>query len=372
MKVVFAPDSFKGSLSSIEVTQTMAHAFQSVNKEITTISKPMADGGEGTLEALSKATNHEKVSFSCRGPLGEDSESWYIRLDDERAVIEGANIAGLPLVPKDKQNPDLTTTYGLGEAIRHALDNGQRDLMVAIGGSSTNDGGLGMLQALGMKAFDQNGQEAGIFGRDLFQIEHVDLSSLDPRLKETSIRIACDVDNPLTGTRGASHVYGPQKGATEQQVRHYDQALETYGRLIEKELGQDLMEVPGAGAAGGLGFAFLTMGAKLESGAKLVAEAIDLRASIEEADYVLTGEGQSDEQTLYGKAPGYVAELAQEFQKPVILLSGGISGDYEKLNELFTSCFSIVPGPSSLDQCIENAEHNLYQATQQIARLILR
>ncbi|WP_082232114.1 glycerate kinase [Halobacillus massiliensis] len=372
MNIVCAPDSFKGSLSSIEVAEGMARAFQSVDKGITTITKPMADGGEGTLEALAKATSHEKVSFTCTGPLGDASESWYIRLDDDRAVIEGANISGLPLVPKEKQNPDHTTTYGIGEAIRHALDAGQRNLIIAIGGSSTNDGGHGMLLALGMKAYDKNGKQTGILGKDLFQMEQIDLSSLDPRLKEATIRIACDVDNPLTGPKGASHIYGPQKGADEQQVKAYDHALGKYGRLIEEALGRELMDVPGAGAAGGLGFAFLALGAELASGAKLVAEAIDLKEAIAEADFVLTGEGQSDEQTLYGKAPGYVAELARENKTPVILMSGSISGDYEKLNELFTSCLSIVPGPCSLEECIENAEHNLYQAAQQVARLLIK
>ncbi|WP_101841957.1 glycerate kinase [Halobacillus sp. Marseille-P3879] len=371
MNVVCAPDSFKGSLSSIEVSTIMGKAFQAADPEVTPVMKPMADGGEGTLEALTQATKHEKVSLSCTGPLGEPSESWYISLSDHRAVIEGANIAGLPLVPQEKQNPDRTTTYGIGEAIRHALDRGERDLIIAIGGSSTNDGGLGMLQALGMKALTADGKEAGMFGKDLFTVQKVDFSGLDTRLAEATIRIACDVDNPLTGLRGASHVYGPQKGASKQQVREYDQALKTYGQLVEKELNKELADVPGAGAAGGLGFAFLAIGAELQSGAKLVAEAVDLEDAIQQADLVITGEGQSDEQTIYGKAPGYVAELARLHAKPVILLSGSLGEDLDQLNELFTGCFSIVQRPSSLDECIEHAEHNLYQTARQIARLMI-
>ncbi|MGP4061176.1 glycerate kinase [Halobacillus sp. H74] len=371
MRILFAPDSFKGSLSSKRVSEIMRRAFQEVDAQVEAVLKPMADGGEGTLEALAKATEHEKVTFDCTGPLGEKSKSWYLALDETRAVIEGANIAGLPLVPSGKRNPDHTTTYGIGEAIQHALDRGHRDLMIAIGGSSTNDGGLGMLQALGMKTLDNNSQQVGKFGKDVANIEHIDLSSIDPRLAETTIRIASDVDNPLTGPRGASHIYARQKGATKEQIVSYDQSLHTYGKLIEETIGQSLMDYPGSGAAGGLGFAFLAIGAKLESGAKLVAEAIQLREAVQNADYVITGEGQSDEQTLYGKAPGHVAELAQHFGKPALLLSGGIDGEFEQLNQLFTSCFSIVPGPKSLEECLENAEDYLFQATKQVARLIL-
>lgn len=372
MKVVFAPDSYKGSLSSIQVAEVMKKAFHSVIPDSETIIKPMADGGEGTLEVFSSSVDHEVVSFSCKGPLGERRESWYVKLDDHQAVIEGAEIAGLPLVPDEKRNPDYTTSYGIGQAIRHALDEGCTSLIIAIGGSSTNDGGLGMLQALGMKTFNENGQQTDIYGKDLQAVKNVDLSELDPRLKNIKIRIASDVDNPLTGPKGASHIYGPQKGATEQQVKAYDHALHHYGKLIEKELGEEIMNKPGAGAAGGLGFAFLTIGAKLESGAKLVGEAIQIQNAIREADYVITGEGQSDEQTLYGKAPGYVAELAKQNHTPVILISGSLSGDYAALNKIFTGCFSIAPGPSSLKDCLQNAEEYLFETTRQIARLITK
>ncbi|MEC3883947.1 glycerate kinase [Halobacillus sp. HZG1] len=372
MKVVFAPDSYKGSLSSIQVAEIMEKAFHSVNPNIETIKKPMADGGEGTLDVFSTSVPHEKIQFSCKGPLGEERKSWYVKLDDDRAVIEGAEIAGLPLVPTEKRNPDHTTSYGIGQAITHALDEGCTDLIVAIGGSSTNDGGLGMLQALGMKTYDESGQITGIHGKDLHTVKKVELSGLDSRLKNIKIRVASDVDNPLTGNRGASHVYGPQKGATEQQVYAYDQSLDHYGKLVEEVLNKNIMNTPGAGAAGGLGFAFLTIGAQLESGAKLVGEAIQIQETIRGADYVITGEGQSDEQTLYGKAPGYVAELAKENHTPVLLISGSLSNDYGALNERFTSCFSITPGPSSLEDCLANAEEYLFETTRQIARLITK
>ncbi|WP_394218368.1 glycerate kinase [Halobacillus trueperi] len=372
MKVVFAPDSYKGSLSSIQVAEIMKKAWQSVIPDSETILKPMADGGEGTLEVFSTSVSHEKVHFSCKGPLGKERESWYVKLDDQRAVVEGAEIAGLPLVQTEKRNPDNTTSFGIGQAIKHAIDEGCTNLIVAIGGSSTNDGGLGMLQALGMKTFDENNEETGMYGKDLHAVKRVDFSKLDSRLKDVKIRVASDVDNPLTGPRGASHIYGPQKGATKQQVYAYDDALDHYGKLIEEVLGKNIMNTPGAGAAGGLGFAFLAIGAQLESGAQLIGEAIQLKEAIRDADYIITGEGQSDEQTLYGKAPGYVAELAKENHTPVLLLSGSLGANYGALNERFTSCFSIAPGPVSLEDCLKNAEEYLFETTRQIARLITK
>lgn len=370
MKIVLAPDSYKGSLSSIKVSEIMKKAIQTVDDKIEITMKPMADGGEGTLEAFSKAVSHEKVEFMCTGPLGEKRQSWYLKLNENQAVIEGAIISGLPLVPEAKRNPDHTTSFGIGEAILHALNQGYRDLLIAIGGSSTNDGGLGMLQALGMRAYDFQGKEADIFGKDVATIQDIDFSTLDPRLETVTIQVASDVDNPLTGPKGASHVYGPQKGATVEQITNYDQALATYGNLVEKACGKTIADLPGAGAAGGLGFAFLAIGGRLESGAKLVGEAIQLPEAIRDADLVITGEGQSDEQTMYGKAPGYVSEIANHYKKPVILLSGSLGAGYESLDQVFTSCFSTVPAPTSLENCLENAEANLYQTTKQIVKLI--
>ncbi|UOR13494.1 glycerate kinase [Halobacillus amylolyticus] len=372
MKIVLAPDSFKGSLTSAQASEAMEKAIHSVDSRIETIVKPMADGGEGTLEALLKATKGERVSFTCRGPLGDDSESSFVEIEDEGAVIEGANISGLPMVPREKRNPDLTTTYGMGEAILHALDRGNKQFIIGLGGSSTNDGGLGMLQALGMKAFDANGKPVGPFGKDIFQVDTVDLNFVDPRLKDVTIKVACDVDNPLTGERGASHVYGPQKGATSDQIEAYDKALGKYGRLIEQATDRQFANEEGAGAAGGLGFAFLAIGAELHSGAKLVSDAIGLAAAIQQADLVITGEGQSDVQTLYGKAPGYVANLATTFGKPAILLSGSLEGDLRKMNEMFSGCFSIVPGPRTLAECMNEGEGYLYEACRQLTHLFIK
>ncbi|MCP3030258.1 glycerate kinase [Halobacillus sp. A1] len=369
LKIVIAPDSFKGSIHSTQAAKIIASAFHSVSSDVETIQKPMADGGEGTLEAILNAGNSGKIHFNCKGPLGEASSSWYVETGEHTAVIESANIAGLPMVPEEKRNPDKTTTYGIGEAIKHALNRGKTELIIAIGGSSTNDGGLGMLQALGMRALDRKGEEVGIYGEGVLEIESLDFSKLDKRLKKVTIRVASDVDNPLTGSTGASIIYGPQKGATVSQVNSYDQALEYYGRLVEKACGKSIRKHKGAGAAGGLGFAFLSIGGEIHSGAKLIADSIGLTESIQIADVVVTGEGKSDEQTLYGKAPGYIAKLAQQYEKPTILISGSQEGSMEKLNQLFVGCFSIIPAPMSLHECITHAPDNLYHTACQVARL---
>ncbi len=372
MKIVLAPDSFKGSMTASQAAEAMAKAIHSISYDVETILKPMADGGEGTLDALLKATNGERVSFLCHGPLGELFESHYVEVGEKTAVIECAAISGLPIVPREKRNPDLTTTYGLGEAILYALDRGAQELIIGLGGSSTNDGGLGMLQALGMKVSNANGERTGIFGKDLFEVDSINLSSLDSRLQEVSIKVACDVDNPLTGKRGATYVYGPQKGANPEQVEAYDHALGKWGQLIERGQGRSFANQAGAGAAGGLGFALLAIGAELHSGAKLVSEAIGLEKSIAQSDLVITGEGQSDVQTLYGKAPGYVGKLADKYSKTAILLSGSLDGELDKMNGTFSGCFSIVPGPRSLDECMEEGETYLYEACRQLVSFYKR
>ncbi|MCD5323329.1 MULTISPECIES: glycerate kinase [Pontibacillus] len=365
MKIVIAPDSFKGSLASSEVAQHVARAFKDVHPELTVIQKPMADGGEGTIDALAAATDHKRQFIRLTGPLGDPIESSYLILGDDTVVIEAASVLGLTLVPSDQRNPEETTSTGLGEAIVNALDHGYRKFMIALGGSSTNDGGLGILQALGLTVQDNNGKEVGSFGKDLYQIDSVNKSTLDPRLKDCTFKIACDVSNPLTGSNGASHVYGPQKGASKEQVKKLDEALDKWGRLLDKSM----MDTPGAGAAGGLGFSFLTLEGDLESGAHLVSEAIKLEEAIKDADLLITGEGKSDEQTLHGKAPAYVADLGADYGVPTILLSGSIEGDRDALRGKFMSSFSIVPSIISLDDCMKYASDYLYDTSVEVARL---
>jgi glycerate kinase len=247
-----------------------------------------------------------------------------------------------------------------------ALDKGCTSFVLGLGGSATNDGGLGMLQALGVKTWDINGDELGPFGFDLLQVAKVSLAELDARLSSVAIKVACDVDNPLCGGKGASAVYGPQKGATADQVDLYDKALNRYGDLIESEINKSYKNTAGAGAAGGLGFALLAIEAELVSGAKLIAGGANLEAYIKCADLVFTGEGQSDAQTLYGKAPGYVADLAATYGVPVVLLSGSLAGDLDVLNEKFAGCLSIVNKPLSLETCMENAAGLLFDQTKQV------
>jgi glycerate kinase len=269
-------------------------------------------------------------------------------------------------VPEHQRDPDNTTTYGLGETIKDALDQGCSSIIIGIGGSATNDGGLGMLIALGMKAWDDNGNQVEGFGKDLHRIRDISFDDVDHRVQNLKINVACDVDNPLCGHRGASVVFGPQKGASPNQVEQYDKALNNFGSLVEKEFNASFKHVPGVGAAGGLGFGLYALGAQLVSGAELLANAMHLQDSIRNADLVFTGEGKSDEQTLYGKAPSYVAYLAEKYNVPVVLLSGSLDGDLDKLRSKFSGCFSIVNKPMTLNECMENAASLLYEQTKQI------
>ncbi|TMN21467.1 glycerate kinase [Lentibacillus cibarius] len=370
MNIVVAPDSFKGSLTSVQASEIMKKAITSIDHDIHVTLKPMADGGEGTLDALLSSTSGTRVPITCTGPLGEQVNTAYAVIDANCAIIECASIAGLIQVPIDKRNPDITTTFGIGEAIVDALDRGCTSIILALGGSATNDGGLGMLQALGMRAWDLHGHKTGIFGKDVQDVNGVSFTNIDPRLAKVTINVACDVDNPLSGDRGASKVYGPQKGSTPYQINKYDAALHTYGELVEASLGKPLKNVPGAGAAGGLGFALLAIGGELVSGAELIAGAMHAEKAIRSADLILTGEGQSDEQTLYGKAPGYIAALGRKHHVPAVLISGSLDGNLDVLSERFAGCFSIVDKPTSLQECMEKADVLLYQQTKQVIHLL--
>ena len=366
MNIIIAPDSFKGSLTSTNAATVMKDAVLSVFPNCHVELKPMADGGEGTLESLLTSLNGEKVTVRCMGPLGDYIQSSYGIVKGKTAIIEGANIAGLPQVPLEKRNPDLTTSYGIGEVLLDAVEKGCTSFIICLGGSATNDGGLGMLMALGLKAWDENGREVGPFGSDLLKVAKISFTELHQNLTSLEFKVACDVDNPLCGERGASMVFGPQKGATKEQTIRYDNALDKFGSLIEAEMNQELKEIPGAGAAGGLGFAFLALGASLISGAELVANTLNLEQAIKEADLVITGEGQSDEQTLYGKAPGFVADLSNKYHVPAVLISGSLSGNIDRLHKKFAGCFSIINKPITLEECMDRAEELLYEQTKQV------
>ncbi|MDD9267180.1 glycerate kinase [Paenibacillus sp. GCM10023248] len=371
MNVIIAPDSFKGSLSSLEAGTIMKKAILREIPHAAVTVIPIADGGEGTVDTLVAATGGNLFPLTATGPLGERAEVRFGLLPEGTAVLEAASICGLVMVPPAQRNPMHTTSRGIGEVLLAAMDQGHRRFILGLGGSATNDGGLGMLQALGGLFLDANGNPADGFGASLSDIRTVDLAGLDVRLKDCDIQVACDVTSPLCGDSGATYVFGPQKGGTPEHLQVLEAAMQAYAAMVEEQLEQPGLSLqPGAGAAGGLGFAMLALGAKLKPGAKVLAEAVKLPERIAGADWVITGEGRSDDQTLYGKLPIHVAELAQAAGVPALLISGSLGAGSEQLLNHFRATFSIVPGPVTLEACMENAETYLYERVRNIARLL--
>ncbi len=373
MRIIVAPDSYKGSLSAVEVADAMARGIASVLPDATIVSLPVADGGEGTVEALVAATHGRFVTQEVSGPLGEPVMArWGVLGDAATAVIEMAAASGLPLLPPERRNPLLTSTRGTGELIRAALDAGLRRLIIGIGGSATNDGGAGMARALGARFLDAGGAELPEGGAALARLARVDLSGLDPRLADTWIQVACDVGNPLCGENGASVVYGPQKGATPAMVRELDRALGHYARIVEQTTGRVVASQAGSGAAGGLGagLRFFTP-ARLLPGVKIVLDAVGFEEALRNADLVITGEGCSDAQTAHGKTPLGVARLARRQGVPVICLSGGLGAGAEQLLEQgIDALLGIVSCPMPLEDCMARAAELVEAATSRICRLL--
>jgi len=334
----------------------------------------MADGGEGTVEALTYGTQGQFVDTEVTGPLGKKvTAKWGILGDSVSAVVEMAAASGITLVPAKKLNPLVATTYGTGELIRAALDAGCHKLIIGIGGSATNDGGAGMAQALGARLLDERGEELPRGGAALAKLSRIDISGLDGRLTKCEVVTACDVTNPLCGKQGASRVYGPQKGATERMCQQLDEALANYAKVIKRDLGIDVMDIPGAGAAGGLGAGLITfLGAKLLSGIEIVSEVVGLTGYLKEASLVFTGEGRIDTQTLFGKTVAGVAARAKAQGIPVIALGGAVAGDAEEFYQHgINATLSITPGPISLRKSMANAEQLIADAAEQALRLSL-
>lgn len=372
MKIVIAPDSYKGSLTAKAVADSIERGIKKIYEKANTIKIPMADGGEGTVQSLVDGTEGKIIKVKVKGPLLKEVEAFYgILGDGKTAVIEMAAASGLLLVTKEERNPLKTTTYGTGQLIKNALDMGCRNIIIGIGGSSTNDGGAGMAAALGIKLLDQRGKNIGFGGECLAKLHTINVNNMDPRMKECKITIACDVDNPLCGLNGASHVFGPQKGADEKMIKILDDNLSNYAYVIKKDLNIEIKNVPGAGAAGGLGGGLLAFfNAKLKSGIDIVIETTNLEEIIKDADLVITGEGMIDYQTAFGKTPFGVARVARKYNIPVIAIAGGIGKDSEKLYDKgFTSIFSIVDRPMQLEEAIENASILLEKATERIMRI---
>ncbi|MDZ5721320.1 glycerate kinase [Bacillus sp. SXabc123] len=373
MKIIIAPDSFKESLSALEAADAIERGFKSVFPGADYRKLPMADGGEGTVQSLVDATNGSIKEQVVTGPLGEPVKAFFGMMGDGKtAVIEMAAASGLHLVPVEKRNPLITTTRGTGELIAAAIDAGAERLIIGIGGSATNDGGAGMIQALGGRLLDDSGREIGPGGGTLSQLASIDVSGLDPRLHNVKIEVACDVDNPLTGPRGASAVFGPQKGATDDMVKALDQHLTHFADVAEKALGTTYREAEGAGAAGGLGWSLLAFfHADLKRGIDIVLEAVDFENEVQDADLVITGEGRIDSQTIYGKTPIGVAKAAKSYDVPVIGIAGSVSRDSDAVYQHgIDALFSIVPGAVPLEDAFEHAAEYMERTARDIAASI--
>lgn len=373
MKIVIAPDSFKESLTALQVADSIEKGFSRIYPEVEIIKVPMADGGEGTVQSLVDATKGQLVYKTVTGPLGEPVDAFLgILGNGKTAVIEMAAASGLHLVPAEKRNPLFTTTKGTGELIIAALNLGVNHIIIGIGGSATNDGGAGMAKALGAKLLDRNDNEIGEGGGSLNELASIDISNLDSRLANTKFEIACDVDNPLTGPKGASVIFGPQKGATPEMIKQLDENLAHYASIIEKDLTKKIKDVSGAGAAGGLGGGLLAfLPAKLLKGVDIVMKATGLEDQLKDAALVITGEGKIDGQTIYGKTPIGVAKMAKKYKVPVIAIAGNIAKDSDIVCEFgIDAVFSIVPGIISLSDAFEHAAQYVERLAANIASLM--
>lgn len=373
MKIVIAPDSYKESLSASAVAQAIEKGFREIFPDAHYVSVPVADGGEGTVEAMIAATQGSERRAWVTGPLGDKVNAcWGISGDGKTAFIEMAAASGLALVPPKKRNPLVTTSRGTGELILQALENGATNIIIGIGGSATNDGGAGMVQALGARLLDANGVEIGFGGGSLRQLDAVDISNLDPRLKQCTLRVACDVTNPLTGENGASRIFGPQKGASEEMVAELDLNLSHYADVIHQSLHIDVKTVPGAGAAGGMGAALMAfLGAELKSGIEIVTTALNLEQHIQDCTLVVTGEGRIDSQSIHGKVPIGVANLAKKHHKPVIGIAGSLTPDVGVVHQYgIDAVFSVLTRIVTLEEAFRGAEENIYRASRNIAAAV--
>ena len=373
MRIVIAPNAFKGSLSALEAATAIAEGVRIAAPDADLVLVPIADGGDGTVDALVQATQGERRTRRVRGPLGDPVDAEYGLIDEgSAAVIEMAKAAGLALVPPDKRDPRVTTTYGVGELMQHAFDAGARHFIVGIGGSATNDGGAGMAQALGYHLLDENGRELPPGGLALKRLARIHVGGVHADWKEAEVDVACDVTNPLTGPRGASAVYGPQKGATPEMVAELDAALHHFADTIRRDLGVDVEPLPGAGAAGGLGAGLVAFsGARLRPGAEMVMEALRLDERLTSAQLVITGEGRIDSQTArFGKGPAAVARHAKQAGIPVVAIGGSVADETE-LRLLFDGLEATVVEPGTLDEAIAQARPLLVRATTRLMWLVL-
>lgn len=375
MKVVIAIDSLKGSLSSMEAGTAIKDGILAAKPDAEVIVKPLADGGEGTTDALIEGMNGERIDLTVTGPMHTPVDAYYGYLKDTNtAVMEMASAAGITLVPDSEKNPLLATSYGVGEMINDAIQRGCRNFIIGIGGSVTNDGGIGMLKALGVRFLDENGEDAGEGGQALAKVARIDVSGMNPLLKECHIQVACDVNNPLCGENGSTYVYGPQKGVTEDMKKTLDEAMAHFARVTSETLENDYMNTPGAGAAGGLGYAFLAYtSAALTPGIELILDAVGLEEELSGADVVVTGEGRLDFQTAMGKAPVGVARLAKKYNAKVIAFAGSVTKEATACNkEGIDAFFPILRSVCTLAEAMDPvaARNNMTATVEQVFRLL--
>lgn len=373
MKFILAPDSFKESMTAKEACISMENGIRKVFKDATCIHVPMADGGEGTVDALIESTNGNLHEVEVTAPLGNKVKAKFgILGDGKTAVIEMAEASGIHLVKLEDRNPLLTTTFGTGELIKYALDMNIERIIIGLGGSATNDGGVGMLQALGASFKDSDGKEIAFGGGVLKDLCTIDLSGFDKRIYDVKIEVACDVKNPLTGENGASFVFGAQKGGNKETLEELDSNLKHYAEVVKRDMGKEIDKVEGAGAAGGLGAALIGFcNGKLESGIDLVIKYSDLEDKVRKADFVFTGEGSIDFQTKFGKTPIGVAKIAKKYNIPVIAFGGRIGEGIDELYSLgIDSVIGITPGVISLDEALSKGKENLEISTENVVRIL--
>ena len=373
-KILISPQEFKESLTGLEVANAIQEGINKADSKIKTNLVPVADGGDGTLQTMVDVTGGKIITETVRDPLGRDIDSVWGKLgDDNSAVIEMAKASGLALLNENEKSATLTSTYGTGQLFKFALDQGIDNFIIGIGGSATNDGGAGFVSALGAKLYDGNGKEVESNGISLSSIRDIDMSNFDKRVKNTTVRVACDVTNPLCGNEGASAIFGPQKGANPEEVNLLDKNLLHWASLIKDQLGKDILNVPGAGAAGGLGAGLMAFtDAELSIGANIVLDSLNYDEHLRDVDLVIVGEGSTDKSTQFNKSPVAVAMRAKKLGIPVICLSGSIGEGYSESRDLgISSFFSIVSGPTELKYAIENAHELIVKSTEEIIRSLL-
>lgn len=374
MNILIAPDSFKESLSATEVCRFIKSGIKNSLFKTNIISIPLSDGGEGFVQSIIDATNGHIIKVKAHDPLMRSIDAEYgILNDNETAIIEMSKVSGLELLSSKEKNPWITTTYGTGELIRDALDKACKKLIIGIGGSATNDGGAGMIEALGGKLLTADGKQIEKGGGGLQQLATINLTNLDKRLSECKVLIACDVTNPLLGKNGASFVFARQKGANSEMIKLLEENLSHYANIIKQEIGKDISDEPGAGAAGGIGAGLMAfLNADLKPGFDIVRNILNLDKYVKQADLIFTAEGKVDFQTQFGKTPFGVAQIAKKYNKPVICLAGSIGEGAEVLyNKGVSSIFSIISKPMSIDEAISNASLLLEETAERVMRLYL-